>query len=130
MTTTPTTTPQPGQLPRKSAPSTTASLGYWTLALQAACLLVALIVYLVEHLHPGAVEGGTGLTAAQALQTIASVAVGGGAGGGLATVGHGVRHYGAGAPTSAQLQLQPYQQPLAITPAPLDDEVPDPSVEP
>lgn len=110
----------------KSAPSTTASLGYYTLGLQAACLLVALTVYLFEHLHPGVIEGGTGLTAAQALQTIGSIAVGGGAGGGLATVGHGVRHYGTGAPTSAQLAQQAVAAAPVPQPAVIDPDVPGP----
>lgn len=90
----------------QSATSTTATLGKWTLLLQAACLLAALIVYLVEALHPGAVQAG-GVTAAEALQTIAAIAVGGGAGGGIATVGHGLRHHGTAAPTSAMLAGPP-----------------------
>ena len=98
----------------QTPPSTTASLGKLTLLLQAACLLAAVAVYLVEHLAPGAVEAGTGLAAAQALQTIGSIAVGGGAGGGLATMGHGLRHYGTRAPTSAMASAPP----PANTPAP------------
>lgn len=90
-----------------SAPiSTTARLGMLTLLLQAACLLSILLVYLVEHLHPGAVQGGTGLTAATALQSIGAIAVGGGVGGGLVTAGHGIRHYRTAAPTSAMLAAQ------------------------
>ena len=87
--------------PTPATPSTTAQLGKLTLLLQAACLLAAVLVYLVEHLHPGAVEASTGLAAAQALQTIGSIAVGGGVGGGLGTMGHGLRHYGTAAPTTA-----------------------------
>jgi len=86
--------------------STTAQLGKLTLLLQAACLLAALLVYLVEHLYPGAIAAGTGLAAATALQTIGSIAVGGGVGGGLGAVGHGVRHYRTAAPTSAMLASQ------------------------
>lgn len=78
----------------------TATLGRLTLALQAACLLAAVGVFLVEHLAPGAI-GAHGLTASTALQTIGQIAVGGGVGGGMGTVGHGLRHYGTRAPTTA-----------------------------
>lgn len=84
--------------------STTARLCYLTLALQAACLVAAVAVYLVEHLAPGAV---TTATASQALQTIGSIALAGGVGGGAGTVGHGVRHYGTAAPTSTMLATEP-----------------------
>lgn len=100
--------------------STTARLGYLTLALQAACLLLAFAVYLVEHFAPGAVEGGTGLTAQQALLTISAIAVGGGVGGGVATAGHGVRHLGTRAPTSAMQAAAAAAQPAALPDNPPD----------
>lgn len=114
-------TSQPTTTPTAPPMSTTAKLGYATVALQLACLVAVVAVYLVEHLHPGVVEGGTGLTAAQALQAIGSIAIGGGAGGGAATVGHGVRHYGAAAPTTAQLM-----HPGGL----VDTEAPNPANEP
>lgn len=106
-------------------PSVTANLGKLTLLLQAVCLLSVLIVYLVEHLHPGALEAGTGIAAAQALQTIGSIAVGGGVGGGSATLGHGLRHYGTRAPTSA-MHAAPLP-PTATNPADADADLTEPS---
>ncbi len=84
--------------------STTARLCYLTLALQAACLVAVVIVYLVEHLATGAT---TTVTAGQALQTIGSIAVAVGVGGGAGTVGYGMRHYGTAAPTSAMQSTEP-----------------------
>jgi len=81
----------------------TAKLGWGTLALQLLCLIAVVVVYLIEHSAPGAIEL-AGISAQAAISTIGSIAVGGGIGGGMVTMGQGVRHFGTRAPTSAQLQ--------------------------
>ncbi len=87
--------------------STTARLAFATLALQALCLLAVVGVYLVEQFAPGAL---TADVAAQALQTIGSIAVGGGLGGGVGAASYGARHIGTAAPTSAML-FEPTDEP-------------------
>lgn len=80
--------------------STTARLGFATLALQALCLMAAVGVYLVEHFAPGAM---TAELAGRVLQTVGSISIGGGLGGGVGAASHGARHIGTAAPTSAML---------------------------
>lgn len=80
-------------------PSTTARLGYLTIGLTLLNMLLGTSCWLIAALGPREIDVGP------LLSFLGLLALGTGAGGGLATLGFGVRHARTGAPTSAQRLL-------------------------